>query len=82
MKTRKKMREGSIWTRELVPAGSIWGKELLATDSIWNRELFVRRRSDCVQCPILIMAEAHKCSHYERIPDEVWDGVSTCPVYK
>lgn len=93
MKNRKKTNDQSIWTRELIPEDSIlrrelipedsvWRKELLPADSIWNRDLFARRRSKCLQCPILMVAEEHTCNRYSKIPDDIWDGIAECPIYQ
>jgi len=84
-KKLEKLRKDSIWTRELIPPDSIWRKELIPEDSVLRKDLFAfagRREPCCVECPILIMAEEHRCNRFERIPDEIWDGYKTCPLYE
>jgi hypothetical protein len=80
---RKRLRDDSIWTRELIPQDSVWRKELVPEDSVWGRDLlaFARKRTQCRDCPIMILESEHKCNHYERIPEDIWDGLETCPLY-
>jgi hypothetical protein len=82
-KLKKKLPPESVWTRELIPEDSVWRKELIPEDSLWRRDLlaFAKKNSPCLQCPILMLAEAHKCNRYDNIPEEIWDGVETCPLY-
>lgn len=88
----KKPKATSVWNRELIPDDSRWRrdvipedsflrKELLPPDSIWDRDLLASRKSRCLQCPILMLAEAHRCNKYNRIPDDVWNGITDCPLY-
>lgn len=75
----------SIWTRELIPEDSIWRRELIPEDSILRRDLFNfsagKRKSPCLTCPILMLEDGHKCNRFDRIPDDIWDGIETCPLY-
>lgn len=82
---KKRLKQDSIWTRELIPPDSIWRKELIPEDSILRKDLFSLGGSKaprCEECPILILAEEHRCNHFERIPDEIWEGIETCPLYE
>jgi hypothetical protein len=84
-RSRNKRGNDSIWTRELIPPDSIWRRELIPEDSILRKDLFAfagRREPRCTECPILILAEEHRCNKYDRIPDEIWDGFQTCPLYQ
>jgi hypothetical protein len=84
-KKLKKPERNSIWTRELIPPDSVWRKELIPEDSILRKDLFAfggKKGPRCDECPILILAEEHRCNHFERIPDEIWDGYETCPLYQ
>lgn len=84
-RTKKRPKKDSIWTRELIPPDSIWRKELIPEDSILRKDLLAfagRREPRCVECPILLVAEEHRCNRFERIPDEIWDGFETCPLYE
>ena len=84
--TRELIPEDSIWRRELVPEDSIWRRELVPEDSILRRDLFNfsagKRGSPCLGCPILMLEDDRKCNRYERIPDDIWDGIESCPLYK
>jgi hypothetical protein len=42
---------------------------------------FVRFTSPCLSCPILMVAEKRVCNHYDRIPDDIWDGIAVCPIF-
>ena len=79
----KRASHDSIWTRELIPADSVWRKELIPPDSILRKDLmsFVRFTSPCLSCPILMVAEKRVCNHYDRIPDDIWDGIAVCPIF-
>lgn len=81
---KNKPRGGSIWTRELIPPDSIWRKDLVPTDSIWGKDLlaFARKKPQCLECPILIVKDEHKCNKYNRIPENIWDGFEICPLYE
>ncbi len=82
---KKRFKDDSIWVRELrIPEDSVWRKDLIPESSIWNRDLrsFVKRKSHCLQCPVLMLEEEHRCSRYEHIPDDIWDGVKTCPLFE
>jgi hypothetical protein len=75
--------ENSIWGRELIPPDSILRKDLLPPDSIWNRDIFGRDgKSRCVSCPILMLEEERQCNRYDRIPDDIWDGIANCSLYE
>lgn len=92
--SKKKPRGESIWTRDLVPPDSIWGKELIPEDSFLRRELIPEghilrkdlfagfKKSRCLECPILMLAEKHRCNRYTEIPADIWDGVEVCPLYE
>ncbi|MFH1149932.1 MAG: hypothetical protein V1748_05620 [Actinomycetota bacterium] len=97
MRSRKNRKKDSVWTKpvgELFPENSIWGKDLippdsilrkdlLPPDSVWNRDIFGRdRKSTCASCPILMLEEERQCNRYERIPDDIWDGIEVCPLYE
>lgn len=86
MRKKKKKREsGSIWTRELIPEDSVWRKELIPEDSIWRKDLIAfagRKKSPCLQCPVLMVAEEHRCNHFAKIPDDIWNGLQTCPLHE
>ena len=79
----KRANHDSIWTRELIPEDSVWRKELIPQDSIFRKDLlaFVRFTSPCLSCPILMVAEKHVCNRYDRIPEDIWDGIETCPIF-
>ena len=81
--SKKKRKEESIWRRELIPRDSVWGKELVSENSIWGRDLlaFAKRKSQCLECPILMLAEERKCNKFDRIPEDIWDGLELCPLY-
>jgi len=70
----KQQKSGSIWTRELIPEDSVWRKDLISFGG--------RRKSMCLQCPVLMVAEEHCCNHFARIPDEIWNGLQTCPLHE
>ena len=72
-KLKLKPREDSVWRKELIPE-----------DSILRRDLFAfagRRRSACLACPILMIEDERKCNRFNRIPDDIWDGLEMCPLH-
>jgi hypothetical protein len=92
---KKKPAKESVWNRELIPEDSVWRKELIPEDSIWRKELvsqdsifgrdllaFARRKSPCLQCPILMVEEEHICNRFDKIPEDIWDGLEPCPLYE
>ena len=95
-RAKKRPKTDSVWTRELIPPDSVWRKELIPPDSVWRRELipedsFLRKdllafagklKSPCLQCPILMIADEQKCNRFVRIPDDIWDGIESCPFYE
>jgi hypothetical protein len=72
-KLKKKLPPESVCTRELIPEDSFLRKDLLA---------FGRTKSQCLQCPILMLADDHKCNRFDRIPEDIWDGLEVCPLYE
>ena len=83
-KLKVKPKEDSVWRKELIPEDSVWRKELIHEDSIWRKDLFAfagRRRSPCLACPILMIEDEHRCNRFNRIQDDIWDGLDKCPLY-
>jgi len=81
----KKTKKDSVWRKELIPEDSVWRKELIPKDSVWRKDILAftgRKGSPCLECPVLMVAEEHKCNHFERIPDDIWEGIELCPVYE
>ena len=67
----------------MIPEDSVLRKELIPEDSILRKDLLAfagRRKSPCLQCPVLMVAEKRHCNHFDRIPDDIWDGLQTCPL--
>ncbi len=94
-RSKKKPRGDSVWRRELIPEDSVWRKELIPEDSVWRKELipedsflrkdllaFARKSSRCRECPVLMIPDERKCSRFEVIPDDIWNGVESCPLYE
>ncbi|MHB8893689.1 MAG: hypothetical protein ACYC99_00720 [Candidatus Geothermincolia bacterium] len=81
---KKKLKEDSIWTRELIPQDSFLRRDLIPENSIWGRDLlaFAKRKSQCMECPILMLEEEHTCNRFDHIPEDIWDGIETCPLYQ
>lgn len=81
--TRDLIPEDSVLRRDLLPEDSIWGKELIPDDSFMRRDLlaFAKRKSPCLKCPILMLADERHCNRYDRIPDDIWDGIEQCSLY-
>jgi hypothetical protein len=81
---RELIPEDSVWRRELIPEDSVWRRELIPEDSIWRKDLlaFARKTSRCRDCPVLMIPEEHKCSRFDVIPDDIWDGIESCPLYE
>jgi hypothetical protein len=79
----KRMGQDSIWTRELIPADSVLRKDLIRQDSILRKDLFAFAKftSPCLSCPILMVADKRVCNRYDRIPEDVWDGIEVCPIF-
>lgn len=81
---RELIPEDSVWRKELIPEDSVWRKELISEDSIWRKDLlaFAKKGSRCRDCPVLMIADERKCSRFECIPEDIWDGIEPCPLYE
>ncbi|HEY5527693.1 MAG TPA: hypothetical protein VIK02_08935 [Candidatus Anoxymicrobiaceae bacterium] len=81
----RKPKKQSIWTRDLLPPdpSSVWRRDLIPEDSILAKDIFAfaKRKSPCLACPVLMVSDARRCNRYERIPDDIWDGIENCPLY-
>ncbi|HEY5493413.1 MAG TPA: hypothetical protein VIK15_02380 [Candidatus Anoxymicrobiaceae bacterium] len=79
----KRMNHDSIWTRELIPEDSVLRKELIPRDSFLRKDLlaFMKFTSPCLSCPILMVADKQVCNRFDRIPQDIWDGIEVCPIY-
>ena len=88
MSMRKRENKGkrdSVWRRELIPQDSVWRRELIPQDSVLRKDLLAfagKNKSPCLDCPVLMLADERKCNRYDRIPDDIWDGISICPLYQ